>query len=98
LVPGDLIRIKLGEFVPADARFIDGENISIDRATLTGESLPADKKIDDEGYSGSIAKKGEMTAVVTATTQINAAHPDAACVRATPSPQQHSGNPRPLPS
>jgi len=67
VVPGDVVRIKLGEVVPADVRFIDGEYISIDQAALTGESLPVSKKVGDEGYSGSIAKKGEMTAVVIAT-------------------------------
>ncbi len=67
VVPGDVLRIKLGEVVPADVRFIEGEYISIDQAALTGESLPVSKKIGDEGYSGSIAKKGEMSAVVIAT-------------------------------
>ncbi|MEZ5837071.1 MAG: plasma-membrane proton-efflux P-type ATPase [Geminicoccaceae bacterium] len=67
IVPGDIIRIKLGEVVPADVRFVDGDYISIDQAALTGESLPVDKKIGDAGYSGSIAKQGEMTAVVIAT-------------------------------
>jgi H+-transporting ATPase len=67
VVPGDVLRIKLGEVVPADVRFIAGEYISVDQAALTGESLPVDKKVGDVGYSGSIAKKGEMTAVVIAT-------------------------------
>ena len=67
VVPGDVIRIKLGEVVPADVRFIDGDYISIDQAALTGESLPVSKKVGDEGYSGSIAKKGEMSAVVIGT-------------------------------
>ena len=67
VVPGDVVRIKLGEVVPADVRFIDGEYISIDQAALTGESLPVSKKVGDEGYSGSIAKKGEMSAVVIGT-------------------------------
>ena len=67
VVPGDVLRIKLGEVVPADVRFIEGEYISIDQAALTGESLPVSKKIGDEGYSGSIAKKGEMNAVVIGT-------------------------------
>ena len=67
VVPGDVLRIKLGEVVPADVRFIDGQYISIDQAALTGESLPVSKKIGDEGYSGSIAKKGEMSAVVIGT-------------------------------
>jgi H+-transporting ATPase len=67
VVPGDVLRIKLGEIVPADVRFIEGDYISIDQAALTGESLPVSKKIGDEGYSGSIAKKGEMNAVVIGT-------------------------------
>lgn len=67
VVPGDVVRIKLGEVVPADVRFIDGDYISIDQAALTGESLPVSKKVGDSGYSGSIAKNGEMTAVVIAT-------------------------------
>ncbi len=67
VVPGDVVRIKLGEVVPADVRFIDGDYISIDQAALTGESLPVSKKVGDEGYSGSIARKGEMSAVVIGT-------------------------------
>ena len=67
VVPGDVLRIKLGEVVPADVRFIDGDYISIDQAALTGESLPVSKKIGAVGYSGSIAKMGEMSAVVIGT-------------------------------
>lgn len=67
VVPGDVVRIKLGEVLPADLRFIAGDYISIDQAALTGESLPVNKKVGDSGYSGSIAKKGEMTAVVIGT-------------------------------
>jgi len=67
LVPGDIIKLKIGEVVPADVRFVDGEYISIDQSALTGESLPVNKKSGDEGYSGSIVKKGEMTAVVIGT-------------------------------
>ncbi|MEM7075295.1 MAG: plasma-membrane proton-efflux P-type ATPase [Pseudomonadota bacterium] len=67
LVPGDIVRIKLGDVVPADVRFIKGAYISIDQAALTGESLPVSKSAGDVGYSGSIAKKGEMTALVIAT-------------------------------
>jgi H+-transporting ATPase len=67
VVPGDVLRIKLGEVVPADVRFIGGDYISIDQAALTGESLPVSKKVGDSGYSGSIAKKGEMTALVIGT-------------------------------
>jgi len=67
VVPGDVVRIRLGEVLPADVRFIGGDYISIDQAALTGESLPVTKKVGDSGYSGSIAKQGEMTGVVIAT-------------------------------
>lgn len=67
LVPGDIVRIRLGDVVPADARLVSGAFLSVDQAALTGESLPVSKKAGDIVYSGSIAKQGEMEAVVTAT-------------------------------
>ncbi|HET6374467.1 MAG TPA: HAD-IC family P-type ATPase, partial [Methylocella sp.] len=67
VVPGDILRIRLGDVVPADARLISGAFLSVDQAALTGESLPVTKKAGDIVYSGSIAKQGEMEAVVIAT-------------------------------
>jgi H+-transporting ATPase len=67
LVPGDVIRLYLGDVVPADCRLVEGDYLSIDQSALTGESLPVSKRIGDDGYSGSIVKQGEMVAVVTAT-------------------------------
>jgi len=67
IVPGDIIKIRLGDIVPADARLISGAFLSVDQAALTGESLPVSKKEGDLVYSGSIAKQGEMEAVVIAT-------------------------------
>ncbi len=67
LVPGDLIRVRLGDVVPADVKLLDGDYLSVDQAALTGESLPVDKKGEDVAYSGSVVKRGEMTALVTAT-------------------------------
>ncbi len=67
LVPGDVIRIRLGDVIPADGKLLDGEYLSVDQAALTGESLPVNKMSGDPVYSGSIAKQGEMTSVVTAT-------------------------------
>jgi H+-transporting ATPase len=67
LVPGDLISVKLGNIVPADANAVRGDYASIDQSALTGESLPVDKKNGDLLYSGSIVRQGEMEAVVTAT-------------------------------
>jgi len=67
LVPGDVIRIRLGDIVPADAKLIEGDYLSVDQSALTGESLPVNKKIDEIVYSGSAAKQGEMVGLVTAT-------------------------------
>jgi H+-transporting ATPase len=67
LVPDDLIRLRLGEIVPADVTLIDGAYLTVDQSALTGESLPVDKKAGESAYSGSIVKQGEMTAVVTDT-------------------------------
>jgi H+-transporting ATPase len=67
LVLGDVIRLYLGDVVPADCMLIRGEYISIDQSVLTGESLPVSKKPADSAYSGSIVKQGEMIALVTAT-------------------------------
>ena len=67
LVPGDVIRVHLGDIIPADIKLLEGEYLSVDQAALTGESLPVDKKAEDIAYSGSVAKQGEMVALVTAT-------------------------------
>lgn len=67
LVPGDVIRIRLGDVVPADAMLFDGDYLSVDQSALTGESLPVDKGRGETVYSGSVAKQGEMTALITAT-------------------------------
>ncbi len=67
IVPGDVVLVGLGNIVPADMKLIEGDYLSVDQSALTGESLPVDKKIGDEAYSGSIAKQGEMTGLVTAT-------------------------------
>ncbi|HUJ04168.1 MAG TPA: plasma-membrane proton-efflux P-type ATPase [Rhizomicrobium sp.] len=67
LVPGDIIMVKLGNIVPADARAAKGDYASLDQSALTGESLPVDKKIGDTLYSGSIVRQGQMVAAVTAT-------------------------------
>ncbi|MEO2117642.1 MAG: plasma-membrane proton-efflux P-type ATPase [Methanocaldococcus sp.] len=67
LVPGDVVRIKIGDIVPADVILVDGDYLVVDESALTGESLPVEKKVGDIAYSGSIVKKGEMTGIVKAT-------------------------------
>ncbi|XP_020226413.1 plasma membrane ATPase 4 [Cajanus cajan] len=67
LVPGDIVSIKLGDIIPADARLLEGDALSVDQSALTGESLPVTKNPSDEVFSGSTVKKGEIEAVVIAT-------------------------------
>ncbi|XP_022135267.1 ATPase 8, plasma membrane-type-like [Momordica charantia] len=67
LVPGDVISVKLGDIIPADARLLEGDPLKIDQSALTGESLPVTKYPGDEVFSGSTCKQGEIEAVVIAT-------------------------------
>jgi len=67
LVPGDIIRLRLGDIVPADARLLKGDEVSVDQSALTGESLPAEKNPGDAVFSGSIIRRGEIGALVYAT-------------------------------
>ncbi|MEO6999508.1 MAG: plasma-membrane proton-efflux P-type ATPase [Terracoccus sp.] len=67
LVPGDVIRLRLGDVVPADARLLDGDDIEVDQSALTGESLPATCAAGDPVYSGTIIRRGEIGALVYAT-------------------------------
>jgi H+-transporting ATPase len=67
LVPGDVVRLRLGDIIPADVTLLEGDYLSVDQSALTGESLPVSKSIGDGAYSGSITREGEMIAVVTAT-------------------------------
>jgi H+-transporting ATPase len=67
LVPGDVIRLRLGDIVPADARLLDGDEVEVDQSALTGESLPATRKSGEAVFSGSILRRGEIGALVYAT-------------------------------
>ncbi|MEJ2429792.1 MAG: plasma-membrane proton-efflux P-type ATPase [Deltaproteobacteria bacterium] len=67
LVPGDIVRLRIGSVIPADAKLLEGDPVKVDQAALTGESMPVEHKTGDMVYSGSILKQGEIDAVVLAT-------------------------------
>lgn len=69
LVPGDVIRLRLGDIVPADARLLEGDPMEVDQSALTGESLPVTRKPGETVYSGSIIRQGEIDALVYSTGQ-----------------------------
>ncbi len=66
LVPGDMIHLRVGDMVPADARLCDG-NVLIDHSAVTGESAPIEAGAGYATYAGGLIKRGEATAVVIAT-------------------------------
>ena len=66
IVSDDLIRVRMGDFISADIKLVEG-NILVDRSALTGESLPVELTADNVAFSGSIVKRGEATGIVTAT-------------------------------
>jgi H+-transporting ATPase len=65
LLPGDTIRLRAGDVIPADAELFEG-NLSVDLSSLTGESLPRDVGAGDAVYSGGIVRHGEATAKISA--------------------------------
>jgi H+-transporting ATPase len=67
IVPGDFVKVHLGDIVPADIKLVEGGYVTVDESSLTGESLPVDKTVDDIIYSGSIIQKGQMNGIVFAT-------------------------------
>jgi H+-transporting ATPase len=67
LVPGDVIRLRIGDIVPADARLLEGDPVEVDQSALTGESLPVERKPGEVVYSGSIVRQGEIDGLVYAT-------------------------------
>ena len=66
LVAGDVVRVRAGDFVPADVQLLEGA-LRVDQSALTGESREVDKGTDDALYTGSTVRDGEATGVVVAT-------------------------------
>src|ERR1035437_3248561 len=66
LVRGDLVKLSLGGVVAADVHLIGG-SVLLDQSMLTGESLPIEAGLGVDTYAGALVRRGEATAVVTAT-------------------------------
>ena len=64
LAPGDILKLRIGDVVPADVQLLSGDYLLIDQSALTGESLPVSRKINEIAYANTIVKQGEMLAVV----------------------------------
>ncbi|HSQ56513.1 MAG TPA: plasma-membrane proton-efflux P-type ATPase [Gemmata sp.] len=66
LVPGDLVHVRTGDFVPADLKLLDGA-ISLDQSALTGESATVEAADGAPALAGSVVRRGEARGIVTAT-------------------------------
>jgi H+-transporting ATPase len=67
LVPGDVVRIRLGDVVPADTKVLEDVEVQVDQSALTGESLPVIHRRGEDVYSGAVIAQGETDALVYAT-------------------------------
>ncbi len=65
LVPGDVLRIRTGDLLPADIKIVEG-SLGLDQSMLTGESGVVDKLVGEVAFSGSAVKRGEATGIVDA--------------------------------
>ena len=87
LVPGDVIRTRVGDFIPADLHLRDGQ-ILVDQSSLTGESAPREVGDGDTAFAGSVVRRGEATAEVTATGSRTAFGKTAELVRTATAPSR----------
>jgi len=67
VVPGDYIALRVGSLIPADAKLVSAQNLTVNESMLTGESLPREKGAGDTVYSAAYVNTGSAEAIVTAT-------------------------------
>ncbi|MCZ7538741.1 MAG: cation-translocating P-type ATPase [Anaerolineae bacterium] len=69
VVPGDIVVLEAGNYIPADVRLIEAVNLKVDEASLTGESVPVDKRADvelpEDAIIGDHTNRGYMATTVT---------------------------------
>ena len=67
IVPGDVARLEAGDRIPADGNFVEAQGLMLDEAILTGESVPLDKGLNDEAFSGTLLVRGKGYLEITRT-------------------------------
>ncbi len=67
LVPGDLARVEAGDRIPADGVLTGEQGLMVDESMLTGESVPVDRAVTDEVFSGTLTVRGIAWVAVTRT-------------------------------
>ncbi|MCI0391434.1 MAG: cation-translocating P-type ATPase [Acidobacteria bacterium] len=72
LVPGDVVRIEAGDRIPADGNLIEAEGAMVDESLLTGESVPVEKEIGNEAFSGTLLVRGKSYLEVSRTGEMSA--------------------------
>lgn len=73
IVPGDVVRLEAGDRVPADGNLVDVHGVMVDESVLTGESLPIEKAIGSELFSGTLLTRGKCSLEITRTGATSAA-------------------------
>lgn len=66
IVPDDIVKLSMGDIVPADGVVVEG-SVSVDESSLTGESIPVEKSINDRVYAGTTVVRGEAIVKIVAT-------------------------------
>ncbi|MEM4671872.1 MAG: HAD-IC family P-type ATPase, partial [Desulfurococcaceae archaeon] len=66
IVPDDIVKISMGDIVPADGVIMEG-SVVVDESALTGESIPVEKNVNDTVYAGTTVVRGEALVKITAT-------------------------------
>ncbi|NOT59201.1 MAG: HAD-IC family P-type ATPase, partial [Acidobacteria bacterium] len=67
LVPGDVVRVEAGDRIPADGALREAQGVMVDESILTGESVPVDKALNDEAFSGTLLVRGKGYLEITRT-------------------------------